>query len=152
MSLARAGLVLEPQLAGSLQGQPGAGVSGGTRTGDNGVSLDFNRSGTRIVRVRLTCGGSALRPPSLGKEFIGKRFSAKVSMPLTRHIVWSGLVHPDNSQNYDAPVPAAWNRPTRFHLDVKMTIVQGTPRQLVGTGRLTSPGLPCPTLRRYVRS
>jgi hypothetical protein len=148
-ALAHAGLVLPTQIAGAMVGQSYAGVSGGTR-GGYGVTLDFNQSGTRIIKVRLVCGGNPMSPPSLGKEFIGKRFGAKVSLPLTRHIKWSGLVAPDNSQNYDAPVPAAWTRPTRFALDVHMTFEQGTPRALIGTGMLTSPGLPCPKLRRYV--
>lgn len=101
--LARAELAL----ASGLAGVPFAGVSGGTRRGDNGVSLSFDRTGRRITTVLVTCGGDATKPPSLGKEFIGKRFTAKVSFPLALNIKWSGLIEPDNSRNYDPPVPAA---------------------------------------------
>ena len=129
-----------------------AGVWGqrGTRDGP-GPTLVLDRTGRRIVMLRTTCGGSALHPPALGKEFIGKRFiSARLSLPLTSTIHWSGPVMADNSRNYDAPVPAAWTKPTRFTLNVKVISQNGLARALVGTGALASPGLPCPKVQHYV--
>jgi len=78
------------------------------------------------------------------------RFTARVSLPLARTIHWSGFVTPDNSRNYDAPVPVAWTKPTRFTLNVKVIVKDGLARALVGTGSLASPGLPCPKIQRYV--
>ena len=146
--LARAEIALSQAAAGPLRGVPVYGVSGGNRNGP-GPTLVLDRTGRKIVMVRTTCGGSPLHPPSLGKEFIGKRFSARVSLPLTRTIHWSGLVTPDNSRNYDAPVPAAWTKPTRFTLNVTVVVKNGLARALVGTGALASPGLPCPKIQRY---
>ena len=146
--LARAEVALSGAAAGPLRGVPVSGVSGGNRNGP-GPTLVLDRTGRKIVMVRTTCGGSALHPPSLGKEFIGKRFSARVSLPLSRTIHWSGLVTPDNSRNYDAPVPVAWTKPTRFTLNVKVIVKDGLARALVGTGALASPGLPCPKVQRY---
>ena len=147
--LARAEIALSQAAAGSLRGVPVSGVSGGNRNGP-GPTLVLDRTGRKIVMVRTTCGRSSpLDTPSLGKEFIGKRFSARVSLPLTKTIHWSGLVTPDNSRNYDAPVPVAWTKPTRFTLNVTVIVKDGLARALVGTGALTSPGLPCPKIQRY---
>ena len=147
--LARAEIALSQAAAGPIRGVPVSGVSGGNRDGP-GPTLVLDRTGRKIVMVRTTCGGSPLHPPSLGKEFIGKRFSARVSLPLTRTIHWSGLVTPDNSRNYDAPVPVAWTKPTRFTLNVRVIVKDGLARALVGTGALASPGLPCPKVQHYV--
>ena len=147
--LARAEIALSATTPGPLRGVPVYGVSGGNRYGP-GPTLVLDRTGRRITMVRTTCGRSGpLDTPSLGKEFIGKRFSARVSLPLTKTIHWSGLVTPDNSRNYDAPVPVAWTKPTRFTLNVTVIVKNGLARALVGTGGLSSPGLPCPKVQRY---
>jgi hypothetical protein len=148
--LARAEIALSQAAASPIRGVPVYGVSGGNRNGP-GPTLVLDRTGRKIVMVRTTCGRSSpMDTPSLGKEFIGKRFSARVSLPLTKTIHWSGLVTPDNSHNYDAPVPVAWTKPTRFTLNVTVIVKNGLARALVGTGALSSPGLPCPMVQHYV--
>ncbi len=117
--------------------------------GGGTLLVTFDRRGKVATRLQVTCGGDPLHPPRLGKEFIGKRFYARVSIPIAKRMRWSGRILPDNSSHYDAPVPARWTRPVHFSMDVRIVYIDGSPGRLAGTGTLTSPGLPCATVRRY---
>ncbi len=141
----------EVAVGGSLRLQRGASLFGHTRGGST-VALVGDRSGTRFGRIIVTCGGNPLHPPAPGKAFIGKRFTAKVALPVARAIHWSGSLIPDNSSNYDKPIPARWTRPVRYALNAKLVFLDGHPESLTGRGTLTGPALPCPSVRRYVRS
>jgi hypothetical protein len=135
----------QAEVAGALRVTRIDHVLGGGGT----LLVTFNRAGTVATRLQVVCGGNPLHPPRLGKEFIGKRFHAKVSIPLAPRMRWAGGIAADNSSNYDAPIPAKWTRPVRFSMDVRVVYVGGSPGRLAGTGTLTSPGLPCPTVRHF---
>jgi hypothetical protein len=150
LALSAGALVAAASATPPLQGSPGAVIFGLTRGSTSSLAIVLNRSGTRIVKLIATCGGNPIHPPMLGKAFIGKRFVAKVSLPVTVKIVWSGSMPADNSRAYDPPIPAQWTRPARFSLTGKFVVRDGEIERLVGTGRLTSAGLPCATVRRYV--
>jgi hypothetical protein len=145
---------VEVELAGEPRLDGGGVIFGHTRTDNSTVALWIARSGTRITKLVVTCGGSPLHPPAIGQVFIGKRFVANVSLPLASKLRWSGPLRPDNSSNYDKPIPAQWNGAVRYTLDAQLVIdpIGGQPQIITGTGRLGGPGLPCPTERRYVRS
>lgn len=146
--LAVAGIAVggAPRLSG------GGVLFGHTRSDNSSVGLTVSLSGTRVTKLTVTCGGNPLRPPALGKAFIGKRFVARVSLVFANRIRWAGRMLPDNSANYDPPIPARWNGAVQFTLDAKLVFLAGQPDKITGTGRLSGRGLPCPAARRYVRS
>jgi hypothetical protein len=140
------------RVAGTLRLIGGGVILGHTRAETSSVALLIARSGTRITKLTATCGGNALHPPAIGQLFIGKRFDAKVSLPLAKKIHWSGRVLPDNSSNYDVP-PAPWKNVVHYTLDAQLVVdpVDGTPQVITGRATLRGPGLPCPKQRRYIR-
>ncbi len=142
----------EVRVAGTPRLIGGGVILGTTRADTSSVALTIARSGTRITRITVTCGGNALRPPAIGRLFIGKRFDAKVSLPLAKKIHWSGRLLPDNSSNYDVP-PAPWHGIVRYTLDAQLVVdpLDGTPQLITGRGTLSGPRLPCPKQRRYAR-
>jgi hypothetical protein len=142
----------EAPVAPALRLERGVSIFGHTAGGTSTVALVGDRSGTRITRIIVTCGGNPLHPPALGRAFIGKRFTAKVALPVARTIRWSGAVTPDNSSNYDKPIPARWTGPVRYVLNVRLVFVDGQPELVTGRGALTGGALPCPKTRLYVRS
>lgn len=144
--------VAEIAVGGTPRITGGAVLFGHTRANNSSVALTINLSGTRVTKLTVTCGGNPLHPPALGKAFIGKRFVTKVSLPFASRIRWTGRMLPDNSSHYDPPIPARWNGAVQYTLDAQLVLLNGEPDKIVGTGRLSAHGLPCPTARRYVRS
>ena len=129
-----------PRLAGG--GAFGSGTSDNTS-----LQLIVAPNGSTITKILVTCGGNPLRPPALGKALIAKHFTASVSLPLTSRIRWAGLVLPDNSTNYDAPIPARWNGRVRYSLDASVRTVDGG--YPGSRGQVSCPAQASPA-RRYV--
>jgi hypothetical protein len=136
-------------LVGAAPRLAGGGAFGSGTSDNTSLQLIVARNGSTITKIIVTCGGNPLRPSALGKAFIGKRFTARVFLPLASHIRWAGFVLPDNSNNYDAPIPARWNGRVRYSLNANVRTVGGTSLRLTGTGVLSGAGLPCPKVRRY---
>ena len=84
--------------------------------------------------------------PSPGDGWKTKRFNAKINIPVSKRLRWSGAVKPENGNHYEPPYPPDWFRPVHasFDLNLKITATGGF---ITGTARLSGPRLPCPVLR-----
>lgn len=104
------------------------------------LALATNASGTRFASLMIACG----RGPA-GEGWSTKRFNAKISLPITKRLRWSGAVQPDNGRHYEPPYPPDWTRPVHASFDLQLAIDDqgGLVR---GTARLSGPGLPCPVV------
>ena len=131
-------------LVGAAPRLAGGGAFGSGTSDNTSLQLIVAPNGSTITKILVTCGGNPLRPSALGKAFIGKRFTARVSIPLTSRVRWAGLVLPDNSNNYDAPIPARWNGQVHYSLNATVRTVDGGYPRLTGTGVLSGDSAPLP--------